>query len=364
MSSIQNPSSGNEPVPTVPVARSNLSPQEANLRRQQKIMKVAVPMILNALVLVTAGVGVALALVFANPLFLTLMVASVAFALLACVVYMSAAQKPETNTQALLQANYREVPDDKVKANFLCATPHTLWQNKCNPSFYLAIPTTTTTPYTHLLPVLYKSNKPTSHNSVTSSHKGLLTNPVGPNTNVVDPHANPLSEDIHSFMVSYNGGQREWLLAAVDDLSTQNPKPFAPTEVRTVSVTMHDHVPPPLRPHCPSYLTHVRGPHISDFITEKNGDTHYYWRAYFSYMELLEEALKLHSTIVSLPLFSALEMDGADDIPGATRPHDALCLAALVSAMNDFALSNKSNKRLLVNLQYYRPQNTANTGQS
>lgn len=312
-----------------------------------------IPSILGTLAVITAGVGLALTLVFASPLFLTLMLASVAFALVAGAVYLSAKHKPETDPEQVLTRNFRQLPEDKVTANFLSFFPHNLWQNKYKPSLYLALPEDTSMPYSYLFPVLYKSNKPTTHSSVTTSHRGVLANMIGPDVNTINENANALSETLYSFFNSYEEGDREWMLSTAGG-DTSHSYPFAPTETRLGSVTMSNHVPPQEKPRCPQFLAHVRGPWVSDFIHDSDqGLGRYFLRAKESYLELLNTASQTHSSLLMVPLFSALDNNALLDSPDTRRLFGDTCLAALVEAVNEFALSNKDSTRLTVCLQQH-----------
>ncbi|SYX08712.1 hypothetical protein C834K_0240 [Chlamydia poikilotherma] len=345
---------GNRNAPNLTPAFSS---REISTQKQNKILKVVSLSILGTLAVGTAVAGIALAVVLGSPVFAALAIASVLFAGIAILVHKQLTRNADGNWTQALDQNFRNLPTQTAEANFI-TTPGTrlsFYQNKKNPGVKLGIQEDITTGFSIKFSALPRSNTV----RMVTSQSGMTFNALPPSSETVIT-AN--SNQSRAFFKELNSlGQHSNWNAAQYQGETSIKLPFAPTEVRSTTLSIKDNPNIPLseKEKYPEFLGHVRGPKLEEFSgSDQEIMNGYYNRALFAYENCLNEAVNKDCSIVSVPLFSSVyEVNGRDVLPKGDQNYEwllscnDLCKKALVEAINNIALANPNSLKLLVLLQ-------------
>lgn len=337
-----------------PLSTERIAPQEAALFREAKIVQTLITTCLTILALGAAAAGTALTVIFASPAFLALMVVAVLFAIVACVAYKGLALKAKESWQTELNNYFKTVPDSVAATNFVDTQGSSFWQNKFKPNVYLALPHNLSTgndgPYSLKLPVTHKMNPL----SGASSKNGVIVNSVNPNSNCLDTDGTPISKDLFAAMSQLTDGVEDWNKS----IGSPQAEPFQPLEVRIAGLGKStSHLSSSEKNVYPKAIFHIRAPQLDDFQgKDEELESKYYYGLKMAYTALLERAAQLQSDTLTLPLFSAVNETEPTLAAHNFSAHkaDCLCLAALISSVQDIATSGNIKGRMLIVVQKHK----------
>lgn len=339
-----------------PNSVGDTSPTTSPLWNRAKIIRTAVISLLITLSLGAAVAGTTLSIVFATPIFVTLILASVLFAISAYASYKLLTPPPSIQFDWTKKLNdqFIPLPDKTVSAYFVAPYQYgSFYQNKWNPNIVLTMPRNNHAPYMTLFPVKHRDAP-----SRPLNHHGIIVNPIHPSIQNVQASSSPLSTTIHHFLEAYPSGNKEWSYGKYKPHSDGTlQQTFLPTEVRLTPITTRDFATQHKKDNHPTYILHARGPSLEEFHGNEQSVLHrYYQNAKETYKNILEEAVSVRSTILLLPLFSSV-YDNTNTSGINQTTADDLCMSAMLDAINDLAQTDQNSEMLII----LQPRNLLNS---
>ncbi|WP_201456699.1 hypothetical protein [Chlamydia sp. 17-3921] len=326
------------------------SQKELSIQKQKQVAKITCLGILGTLATITCVLGVALSVVFANPVFLIFFIATALFTVVAAITYLHLTAKTSSDWEKSLENYFNKIPAQAVLRNFITKQgDFTFYQVKANPKFNLGIQGDYKLAFSPALLATIRGVK-------APGREGMIFNVVDPKEGKISNVATNLSSILYSTAMKYG----DWHRCDTRGLSTKAPEPFLPTEARFTQYTEFTKTLPQInnKEQIPSHLGHVRGPSLDEFPQQdENAAEGYYHRALLAYEEALEAAVQAKVVVVALPLFSSTyEVPQQDKSPQKGRIYEwpmecnLFCKKALIEAVHNTAQKYPTSQ-LLVLLQ-------------